>query len=259
MRTRNDGLNRRSFLTRSTALLGGIPLLSSKAASALNASAAQGAHLHLYCDESGILGTDVVFVLGMLVTADHTRHEALIDRLRQKHQFATQLLYNSTDRFKSPFADAVIEYFCNEPDLRFFAHVITDEAVASLRRRGMSLEQVYHHCYKTLISNCTPAEIPKTLNLEARYSIGDDRDLRRYLMENIANLSRIYVAGSGSDDLLQIADLFTGSLYGEVHRDSLRNRVKREVISVLRARLRVASLLDAVETDPPGSFNVTIL
>jgi len=259
MRTHNDGLNRRSFLTRSTALLGGIPLLTSQAASPASAGTAQGAHLHLYCDESGILGKSVVFVLGMVVTSDHIRHEAFIDGLRQKHRFATQLLYNSTDRFKSPFAEAVIDYFSKEPDLRFFAYVLTEEGRMSLHRQGLTVGQVYRHFYETLVSDCTPAEVPKTLNLEPRYSIGDDRNLRRYLMEKIPNLSRIYVAGSASNDLLQIADLFTGCLCGEVHRDSLRSRVKRDVLGLLRSRLRVVNLFDARQTDPPGWFNVTVL
>jgi hypothetical protein len=259
MRTHNDGLNRRSFLTRSTALLGGLPLLSSQTASASLAEGRQAADLHLYCDESGILGVDVLFVLGMVVTTDSVRHEAAVDRLRQDHHFATQLQYNSTDRFKRPFAEDAIRYFFEEPDLSFVAYAITDKAVTSLRSRGFSLEQVYHHYYETLISNCTPPGVPKTLNLEIRNSIGDDRTLRRYLRENVVNLSKINVAGSSVSNLLQIADLFTGSINGDAHIDSLRNPVKREVLSLLRARANVASLLDAGLEDRRGPFNVYVL
>lgn len=259
MRTNKDRLDRRSFLTHSTALLGGLPLLSSEAVSAPAADGRHVADLHLYCDESGIPGVDVLFVLGMVVTTDSTRHEAAIDRLRQDHRFATQLQYNSTDRFKRPFAEDVINYFFDEPDLQFFAYAITDKTVASLRRAGFSLEQVYHYYYETLISNCTASEAPKTLNLEIRNSIGDDRALRRYLRENVVNLSRINVVGSASNNLLQIADLFTGSIYGDAHIDSVRNRVKREVLSLLRARLNVTHLLEAGLKDPHGSFNVTLL
>ncbi len=258
MRMRNDGLDRRSFLTRSTALLGGIPLLSPETASAVNADGTRGADLHLYCDESGILGTDVLFVLGMVVTTDSTRHESFIARRRQDHRFATQLQYNSTDRFKRPFAEDLINYFFDEPDLRFVAHAITEGAVADLRSHGLSLEQVYHHYYETLISNCTPSEVSKTLNLEIRNSIGDDRALRRYLRENVINLSRINVVGSSSNDLLQLADLFTGCVYGDAHIDSLRNRVKREVLSLLKARLNVANLLDVRLSSTRGPFCVFV-
>lgn len=259
METRKNGLDRRSFLTRSTVLLGGVPLLSLQAGSASAGNRGPVADLHLYCDESGILGTDELFVLGMVVTTDTARHELAIDRLRQDHHFATQLEYNSTDRFKCPFAADAINYFFGEPDLRFFAYVVTAKALASLRSQGLSLEQAYHYYYEALISNSTASEVPKTLNLEIRNSIGDDRALRRYLRENVVNLARINVVGSPSTNLLQLADLFAGSIYGDAHIDSLRSRVKRDVLSLLRARLNVKNLLDADMKDPSGSFSVVIL
>lgn len=260
MKTNTNRLDRRSFLTRSTALLGGIPLLASKRVSAANAdgSSPPGDDLHLYCDESGILGSDVLFVLGMLVTTDSARHESSISRMRQDHNFATQLRYSSTDRFKQPFASDLINYFFSEPDLQFCAYVVTDEAVAYLRNHGYSLEQVYHFYYEALIADCTAPELAKTLNLEIRNSIGDDGALRRHLRENVANLSRINVVGSSSSDLLQIADLFTGSIYGDAHRDSLRSGVKLEVLSLLRAQLHVDSLLNVRLSNTRGPFCVFV-
>ena len=260
MKTNMNRLDRRSFLTRSTALLGGIPLLASKDVPAANAagSASSEDDLHLYCDESGILGSDALFVLGMLVTTDSARHETSISRIRQDHNFATQLRYSSTDRFKQPFARDLINYFFSEPDLQFCAYVVTDEAVAYLRNHGYSLEQVYHFYYEALIADCTAPELAKTLNLEIRNSIGDDGALRRHLRENVSNLSRINVAGSSSSDLLQIADLFTGSIYGDAHRDSLRSSVKLEVLSLLRAQLHVDSLLHVHLSNMREPFRVFV-
>jgi len=261
MKTHMDRLNRRSFLTQSTALLGGLPLLASRKASALEAAGSfePGADLHLYCDESGILGHDVVFVLGMLMTTDSARHESFIDRLRQDHSFATQLRYSSTDRFKRAFAEDLISYFLAEPDLQFCAYVITDKAIAYLRNNGYSLEQVYHFYYETLLSSFTAPDVAKILNLEIRNSIGDDRTLRRYLRENVINLSRINLVGSSSNDLLQVADLFTGCIYGDAHRDSLRSSVKLEVLSLLRARLNVDTLLADTLGDARGPFRVFVV
>jgi hypothetical protein len=260
MKTKADRLNRRSFLTQSTTLLGALPLLSSKSVSAAGADGgpSPGVDLHLYCDESGILGKDALFVLGMLVTTDSARHESFIRRLREDLRFATQLRYSSTDRFKEPFARDLINYFFSEPDLRFCAYVITDTAVAGLRKQGCTLEQVYHLYYELLISNCTAAEAAKTLNLEIRNSIGDDGALRRYLRENVINLSRINIIGSASSDLLQIADLFTGSIYGDVYRDTLRSSVKLKVLDLLRAQLNVDSLLDARLSNARGPFRVFV-
>jgi hypothetical protein len=260
MKTKADRLNRRSFLTQSTTALGALGLLPSRSVSAAGADGdpSPQADLHLYCDESGILGQDVLFVLGMLVTTDTAKHESFIGRLREDHRFATQLRYSSTDRFKEPFARDLINYFFSEPDLQFCAYVIMDTAVANLRKQGYSLEQVYHLYYELLISNCTAPEAAKTLNLEIRNSIGDDQALRRHLRENVVNLSRINVIGSASSDLLQIADLFAGCIYGDVHNDTLRSRVKRDVLNLLKARLNVDSLLDARLSNPRGPFRVFV-
>jgi hypothetical protein len=260
MKTNADKLDRRSFLTQSTALLGAIPLLSPKSVSATQAdgSSSPRADLHLYCDESGILGNDVVFVLGMLVTTDSARHESSISRMRENDRFATQLRYSSTDRFKRPFAKDLINYFFSEPDLQFCAYIIMDTSLADLRKRGYSLEQAYHLCYEMLISNCTVPEVPKTLNLEIRNSIGHDEALRRYLRQNVINLSRINVVGSSSCNLLQIADLFTGCIYGDIHRDSLRSSVKLGVLSLLRAQLNVDSLLDVRLSNTRERFRVFV-
>jgi hypothetical protein len=255
-----DRLDRRSFLTQSTALLGTVPLLSSESVSATRTggSPAPAADLHLYCDESGILGDDVVFVLGMLVTTDSARHESSISRMRENDRFATQLRYSSTDRFKRPFAADLIRYFFSEPDLQFCAYIITDTSLADLRKRGYSLEQAYHFCYEMLISNCTAPDAAKTLNLEIRNSIGDDEALRRYLRQNVIKLSRINVVGSSSCNLLQIADLFTGCIYGDLHRDTLRSSVKIEVLNLLKAQLNVDSLLDVRLSNTRGRFRVFV-
>ncbi len=260
MKTNMDRLDRRSFLTQSTAMLGVMPLLSSQSVPAAQArgSSSPGTDLHLYCDESGILGEGVVFVLGMLVTTDSARHESSIGRMRESDRFATQLRYSSTDRFKRPFAGDLINYFFSEPDLQFCAYIIIDTSLADLRKHGYSLEQAYHFCYEMLISNGTPPEPAKTLNLEIRNSIGDDQALRRYLRENVVHLSRINVVGSSSCNLLQIADLFTGCIYGDLHRDTLRSSVKLDVLSLLKAQLNVNSLLDVRLSDPHARFRVLV-
>jgi len=212
----------------------------------------------LYCDESGVLGLDPLFVLGMVVTTDSGRHQSSIARARLEHSFATELRYSSTDRFKGPFAQDLISYFFEEPDLQFWAYVVRDETVERLRSNGYSLEEVYHLYYETLLSNCTPSDVAKTLNLEARNSIGDDQALRHYLREHVTNLSGINVLGSSSSDLLQIADLFAGCIYGDAHRDTLRSAGKLEILALLRARLNVDSLLDVKLESPDRSFRVFV-
>lgn len=260
MEANRDKLGRRSFLTRSTAVLGAIPLFASQdSASQAHAAATKAGNLHLYCDESGVLGNDAVFVLGMLTATDSLRHEAFIARAREKRNFATELSYSSTDRFKRPFAEDLIDYFFREPDLRFSAYVITAESVARLRSQSHSLEQAYHLYYESLIANGAPADLPKTLNLEIRNSIGSDGSLRRHLRENVVNLSRINVVGAPSSNLLQMADLFAGSIYGDAHRDSMRSRVKREILGLLWARLNVKTLLAPSLGDPRAGFQVFLV
>jgi hypothetical protein len=87
MKTNAGGLDGRSFLSRSTTLPGGVPLLSSNSASAvqIGGGSTPGPVLHLYCDEGGIISNDVAFMLGMPVTTHSARRESAIGCKRETH------------------------------------------------------------------------------------------------------------------------------------------------------------------------------
>ena len=261
METERKEFNRRSFFAKSTILLGGIHAVSSETASATIADAADMSNgdTHLYCDESGVLGRDSVFVIGMLSMSSSTPHNRYIHQLRERHNFWTQLKYSSTDRFKTPFAVDLINYLLGDNGLQFSAYVITYEAVQFLKRYRLSLEDVYYLYYELLISNGTAPRANKILNLEIRNSIGNDRVLWKHLRNNISNLSTINILASSSDDLLQFADLLAGSIYGDVYLDSLRNLVKSQLLELLKSRLNVDSLLDKRLENTNGPFRVVVI
>jgi len=189
---------------------------------------------------------------------DSTRHGRFIHQIRERHNFWTQLKYSSTDRFKRPFAVDLIDHLVDDGDLQFSAYVITRDAAEYLEKNHHSLEDVYHLYYETLISNSTAPDANKIVNLEIRNSIGDDRALRRYLRENVINLSSINVLASSSSDLLQLADLLAGSVYGDVHIDTLRNQVKLQLLDLLKSKLNVRTLLDKRLGEPDGPFRVFV-
>jgi hypothetical protein len=66
------------------------------------------------------------------------------------------------------------------------------------------------------------------------------------------------VLSSSSSDLLQLADLLTGSVYGDVHVDTLSSQVKLELLGLLKSKLNVRTLLDKRLGDPNGPFRIFV-
>ncbi|MEJ7683377.1 MAG: hypothetical protein WKG06_37065 [Segetibacter sp.] len=76
----------------------------------------------LFIDESGFGRTPSV--IGVLRSSASFNIESKIKALRKKHNYRSELYYRSTDKFKSPFAKDLINYFFEEPSLTFYGRFI---------------------------------------------------------------------------------------------------------------------------------------
>ncbi|MDQ2844557.1 MAG: hypothetical protein M3Y72_26620 [Acidobacteriota bacterium] len=63
--------------------------------------------------------------IGALVCTQFLTHQRSIHNLRQQYRYHSRLLYRSTDKFRIPFVDALIDYFVREKDLAFVAHLFS--------------------------------------------------------------------------------------------------------------------------------------
>lgn len=200
--------------------------------------------LYIYGDESGDLRREPYFLLGMVKTRTPARHENQIQQLRLETGYRHELKYSSGDKFKVPFAKEVIDYTLDEPDLQFAALLIdtTQHELDHFDGRDDPIraeDVAYNYRYKLLILKNTPRYGDLVVHLDDRDRAQAD-NLPEYLRQEINNLKSLQLVDSKKHQLVQIADILTGSIYGEV--TGTTHEVKREVLRHLNDRLGVDDL-----------------
>lgn len=205
---------------------------------------------HLYVEESGVFGGGGPFCIGVIAVEKPRVHERYIRQLRQRYGYRSQLLYRSTDKFKLPLASAVCSYVSRTPGIAFSARVIgkTDSSGVS---RGAS-EALYFDHYKKILSAAAARSTGYSVTLVNHSGGGRDELLRKFLKDELPKLDRIAVAHLRDSDLLQIANLFAGTVS---EGDALENKVKRSFTSTLRRMLHVENI-QALTLQQNPKFNV---
>jgi len=197
--------------------------------------------LQLYIEESGVFGGNGPFCIGALLTSDPERHLRHIRELRVIHHFRSRLLYRSTDKFKRPFTRSVINYFFRAPDIWFTARVVSKSARDQETSRSADESSYFVH-YRKLISASVPKGHPVSLTMVNHSLGGRDELLRKYLHDEVSTLNGIHVARLRENDLLQVANLYAGSVSeGEM----LENKVKLYPVQQLKQSLAVETLQES--------------
>jgi hypothetical protein len=75
--------------------------------------------LYVVGDESGSFKAGDWMVVGILLLSDPPARRTELAALRARHKYTIELKYGSTDKYRMPFALAVLEWFFNSPDIEF--------------------------------------------------------------------------------------------------------------------------------------------
>jgi hypothetical protein len=201
---------------------------------------------YIYGDESGGFKNEPYFLLGIVQTYEPQVHDAAIESLRQKHQYPRQFEYKKTDRLKAALCRDVIDYFIACRDLEFQALLIS-MADYDLRRYQAAGERSarspavvsYNYRYKQIIRNNASERDDLVIILDGR-TIARGDNLPLYLRREIPNVRDVQLVNSRQHNLVQLADLLTGCIYGELTNST--HPVKRSIIEHLRMRLGVQRL-----------------
>jgi hypothetical protein len=226
-----DGFTRRSFIYKG---------MEAVACAMFGALSLEGKAnpLHVFIEESGVFGGFGPFCIGAILAKEPEVHLSHIRQLRLRHHYRSRLLYRSTDKFKRDFAGSVVSYFFRAPDLRFIARVINKKNTNRESSRAAQ-EATYQQHYRKLILESAPRGYPLSLTLVNHSLGGADGFLRAYLHDEIPGLISIQVARLRQNDLLQLANLFAGSVS---EGDVLTNKVKLAPIRQLELSLGVGTL-----------------
>lgn len=254
-------VDRRSFLTSGIALLGSSALASCDRSllapkvtvndEPAHIGEAWSASLHV--DYSGSLEGREHVVLGGVVTPTPGIHDQALQALREHggRHYHRRLTYSSNDRNKLDYAVSAIDYLLEAEGLAFEARLI---GPGQHRRDGSLLT-----AYRRLIGEIAGVDAAGSVELKPNTSVGLDPELRDHLSAEFPDLT---IGGAARpSNLLQLADLLTGSIYGDVTRTPARRgtsrpqphgqSVKDLIITHLRERLGVRLLTDHSLRDHP--------
>jgi len=186
--------------------------------------------LYIVGDESGEFKHGDWMVVGLLLLSNPIARRAELATLRRKHRFATELKYESTNKYRVPFALAVLDWFFRTPDVDFRCIAKNgtehDPSYYNSRWRGLSADTLaYNMTYKEVIKNNLPADPRRVLVKVDEKSRHRFDNLLDYLPAQIPSVRRAFEADSKSDDLLQLVDLLTGCVHGDL--TGVRDPLKR--------------------------------
>lgn len=176
---------------------------------------------YIFGDESGDFKTKLYFLIGFLKTPNPDIFEKKIQVLRQKYNYNFEFKYSSTNKLKVPLCKSLIDLFFDKSSDLDFRCIIKSNLIFNLsyfknNHLGISL--------KDLAYNKTYCEVIKhNINLDERIIVYiDDKsrtkkdNLLEYLKGEIPQIIDIQPRDSKTLNLLQLANLITGSIYGNL-------------------------------------------
>jgi len=209
----------------------------------------------IFVEESGILATEKPFVVGALLMTDPQRHLKHLAAIRDEQGYYLTLRYGSNDEHKLPYARRVLEYFLADNDLAFSAVECSAQTNGSVKSDSDIKRNFYQHLYQRLLDRCSSKNRNLSLGLRQRTKNGSDRFLHAFLKERFATIDDIRTVRAHLNDLMQVADLLVGCVWGEKNKHC---EVKEYVIEILRHALSVENVWSELGMNHP-KFKVMVM
>jgi Protein of unknown function (DUF3800) len=176
--------------------------------------------LSVFGDESGSFHSGDWQVIGVVFTTSPAADRAALAALRRTYAYTRELKFSSTDITSLPFGLAVIDWFVNAPNVsfRYIAKRGDDIDLAHWRGRipGLAPEEAfYNYTYMEVLRHNLPASHRALITVDQQ-SRTKGNNLLTYLKTAAPTVRDVVDGDSKLDDLLQVADLLTGCVYGNL-------------------------------------------
>jgi hypothetical protein len=178
------------------------------------------------------------FTLGMLVTRNPTLHFQAISALRAQNRFTRRLRSRSTDRYKIPFANGVVDYLLNQNDLSFYGAVVE---LANWPDEAPARDAIYFDCHRRLIERSRGFRSAVKINLIDRQTLRYSQLKRR--IENLNYRPEVLMVSASSNDLMQLSSFFAGSILSDLFGTPRGARLT--TLDYLKRRLGVKKIDEA--------------
>ncbi|MFA4989996.1 MAG: DUF3800 domain-containing protein [Candidatus Omnitrophota bacterium] len=214
----------------------------------------------IYQDESGVVGTTGMFVVGLLFVKDRERLYEIIKRIRQKHNYWSEFHFKEIHYFSSKRSrlacdvlDEILRehiYFralavSNEKlELRYFEDDIkkvkdlTEKQIKMAKNRGMF--RAYNYFTKELLLENADILHEAVVYLDKKVRMRDD-NICEYIKREINlgtkknTIKVVEPRDSKKDDLIGIADLVLGAVNYDLKKG--QNPMKLAVVRIVKQYL----------------------
>jgi hypothetical protein len=206
---------------------------------------------HLYGDESGDFTTKPVFVLGAIKTAEPDDRESELDAICQRYHADFEIKYTSTNRVTLPVRKAFIDLMIDSDEMEFRC-VVKSKAHHSLHQfkaNPLGLppqDAAFNQTYLELISECVHHGDRVLVFTDDKSRVKND-DLFTALRREIPQVADAQPMDSKKSRLLQLADLLTGLVYGNLTQSV--HPIKREIQRHLLERLGVSDFSQDIDAE----------
>lgn len=210
---------------------------------------------YIFGDESGDFKTKPYFLLGFLKTKNPDFFEEKISQLRGEFNFNFEIKYSSTNRLKIPLAKACLDLFFDSEEIEFKcivkSNLIFDLSFYRNNHLGIPPQDLaYNKSYCEVIRNNLGAEEKVIAYIDDKSRVKKD-NLLEYLKREIPQILDVQPRDSKDLNLLQLADLITGSIYGNLTGNN--HPVKRELQEHILGKLPIGNFQENIGV---SKFNV---
>jgi hypothetical protein len=202
---------------------------------------------YIYASESFVHSRNGPFALGFLVTAAPDRHIRALRDIKARTNYKRLMDYSSTDSLRLGCARAMLQYFVEDPELRFVGHARVGDFSADGARRGQyaALFQASGLPRESILR--LKRRRPSRFAYNRRRGKGEfEVEARINDMVQKALIRRGEVIGREKNDtLVELSTLLTGALFGSHSRGGKLDELhptKTVIVTRLRSLLRVSNL-----------------
>lgn len=205
-----------------------------------------------YSSESGIIGKDDYFVLGVLFAGAKPKvYEDAILKLREKHSFFNELSYRSNNKHKADFAKECIDLFVSS-EMKFGARVVKKQEYAEIMRGNFSNNKkrkskitLYQDLFVELGIEKKRGVFSKSQILaKSQSAFGENRNLQSMMDTELA--LKYNAVDAHKSNLLQLTDLLTGCIYGSCS-NNISNANKVRLVKYLKSQSKQFSDIGSEE------------
>lgn len=194
---------------------------------------------YMFGDESGCFRSQPYFIIGCIKTPNPKRLESDLESICYNHSIPYEIKYCSTNRQTLTARKEFIDLFFATSDVEFRAIVKakTCHDIGYYRDNHLHIpehDMAYNHTYAQLLkNNIDPGERVMVL-LDEKGRMRQD-NLYEYLRTQVPGIADAQPGDSKAVRILQLADLLTGSVFGDLTGNSqpVKSAVQRHALNYL--------------------------